>query len=291
MLGSLRELVGLRNLPVAIDFSRVTKMWPSGTLLFLAEIKRLIWITKGLRRISCRRVHDRKVNQVLHQIGFYQAIRRTSKVEPTAEDVIHWRALSGTGAEGDKAGELVETVGGRLPEALNTPMYNGLVEAMTNCKQHAYIRDRGDRLKIRGRGEWWMFAQEHLGKLSVVFCDLGIGIPNSLPLTQGAGPVRDLLARIGRMTGVTGDADFIRAAVELGRSRSGEPHRGKGLQDVVDVIDASANGALQIFSNAGCYTYRVRDGKSSPDYSDFKESIMGTLIQWTVPIKAEEPLP
>jgi hypothetical protein len=65
-----------------------------------------------------------------------------------------------------------------LPPALRTPMYDGLVEAMTNCAQHAYLRGRRDGLGIKGNSEW--------------------GIPDSLNLTHGDSVVRDLLTRIGR---------------------------------------------------------------------------------------------
>jgi hypothetical protein len=286
-----REIVVIRKKRVEIDFSRTEKMVSSGTLLFLAEAKRVMVLTKGLRKVTYRHVFDAKVNEVLHQIGFYQAIHRPRKVVPAAEDVVHWRAVTGTGAEGEKAGEFVETVGGKLPEALNSPMYVGLVEAMTNCAQHAYLQPRPDGLRHKGTGEWWMFAQERVGNLSVAFCDLGIGIPNSLPLTQGSGVMRQLAAQAGRATGmVLTDADLVRAAFEVGKSRSGERHRGKGLQDVVDVIDAAGSGVLQIYSNKGCYTYQVKDGVPAHNYRNYKTSIMGTLIQWIVPLyKGEAP--
>lgn len=288
----IRTVLIERKKRVEIDFARTEAMLSSGTLLFLAEVKRLMFLTKGLRRISYRRVVDKKVNEVLHQIGFYQAIHRPRKITPKAEDVIHWRAVSGRGAEGQKAGEFVETVGGNLPESLNSPMYVGLVEAMTNCAQHAYLQPRRDGLRHKGNGEqWWMFAQEHRDELMVVFCDLGIGIPNSLPLTQG-GALARLLARAGRGAGfVNTDADLVRAALEVGKSRSGESHRGKGLQDVVDVIDASKRGVLRIFSNAGAYTYEVRNGEASHDFRNYKTSIMGTLIQWNVPLQRKEETP
>lgn len=284
-LNMLRELTLRRKKRVSIDFSKTRRMVSCGTLLFLAEARRIIGL-RGSKAIACGRVLESKVGQVLKQIGFFDAIGRRSAISPTAEDVIHWRAIAGKGAEGEKANQLVESLREKLPPLLSTPMYDGLVEAMTNCAQHAYIRNRRDGLGIPGNGEWWMFAQEHEGKLMVVICDLGIGIPNSLPLTHGEGVVQQVLARLGRFTGLTHtDADLVGAAVEIGRSRTRQPHRGKGFRDVVDVIDSAGSGTLRIYSNGGCYTYEVENRKPSHQYRNYRGSIMGTLIQWSVPVQ------
>jgi len=287
-LRMLREITIKKARPVVIDFSRTEKMVSSGTLLFLAESKRIVALNNARRRIRVRKVLNPKVGEVLHQIGFYDTIGRRSTLSPTAEDVIHWRAIAGRGADGEKADNLVQTVRDRLPATLSSPMYDGLVEAMTNSAQHAYLQPRRDGLRRLGNGEWWMFAREQDGHVYVVFCDLGIGIPNSLPLTHEPGAVRELVARLGRASGVLyTDADLVGAAVEIGRSRIRQSHRGKGLRDIVDVIDKARDGVLRIFSNSGCYTYQVRDGVSSRVYRNYRHSILGTLIQWTVPVRQE----
>lgn len=284
----LRDLTVGRGKPVVICFSRTKKMIADGTLLFLAEIRRITELVPG-KLIRCRRIHDSKVGEVLHHVGFFEAIGRRSKITPTAEDVIHWRAISGCGAEGEKADSLVQDVRDRLPDGLKTPMYDGLVEAMTNSTQHAYLLARRDGLGRRGRGEWWMFARQQGGQISVVFCDLGIGIPNSLPLTHEEGVVRELLAKAGRASGLAhSDADLVEAAVAIGRSRTRERHRGKGLQDVVEVIKTARNGSLIIHSNKGCYMHQVQDGVSTEQTRNYRHSILGTLIHWTVPVRTQE---
>lgn len=283
---SLREIVATRKRRVILDFSRTTKMVACGTLLLLAEVKRLIEIS-GPRRIKCRNVLDGKVGEVLQQIGFFEAIGKRTSISPSAEDVIHWCSVAGIGAEGEKANQLVETMGDRLPPTLLSPMYRGLVEAMTNCAQHAYVEIRKDGLGLRGKGEWWMFAREQDEELTVVLCDLGIGIPRSLPLTYGNSVITEYLARASRASGVTHtDADLVKAAIEIGRSRVREAHRGKGLRDVVDVINSAGTGMLRIHSNRGCYTYRMSAGEATHQRRNYRDSIIGTLIQWTVPITA-----
>jgi hypothetical protein len=259
-----------------------------GTLLLLAETRRIVALNHGRRSISIRRVVDLKVRQVLHQIGFYDAIGRRSSIAPTAEDVIHWRSITGRGADGEKADTLVQAVRDRVPPSLSSPIYDGLVEAMTNSAQHAYLQARRDGLGARGNGEWWMFAKEQNEQIIVLICDLGIGIPNSLPLTHEPGAVRELVASLGRASGmVLRDAALVGAAVKIGRSRLRESHRGKGLQDVVDVIDTAQSGVLRIHSNSGCYAYEVRDGIATQKYRNYRYSILGTLIEWVVPVRRE----
>lgn len=284
-LANIREIAVIRGKRVTIDFSRTKRMVACGTLLFLAEVSRIAALTGHRRRVTCRRVADEKVGQVLHQIGFFDAIGRKSEIQPTADDVVYWRACSGIGAEGQKASALVDELAGRLPPSLSSPMYTGLVEAMTNCAQHAYRSPREDGLGSTCRREWWMFAQEREGRLSVLICDLGMGIPASLPLTHEPGLVRETLANLGRKLGIAfSDSDLIEAAVELGRSRTRESHRGKGLRDILDVIANAGEGTLQVSSNRGRYTYRLENGETSIKTQEYKRSVLGTLIQWQVPV-------
>lgn len=124
--------------------------------------------------------------------------------------------------------------------------------------------------------------------LWLLFVILGLGIPKSLPLTHTKNIVAELLAKVGRVTGMAySDSRLIHAAVELGRSRMPQSHRGKGFRDMVEVIDSARAGELRIYSNAGCYIYRVEDGESVHKHIDYRDSILGTLIQWIVPVRQE----
>jgi hypothetical protein len=279
-----------RRLRVTIDFKGTNSMMSCGTLLFLAEIHRIVAAGRSGKKklIRFKRIKDHKVAQVLHQIGFFDAIGRKSKIQPTAQDVIHWRAIAGSGAEGEKANALIEKLRDRLPPSLSSPMYAGIVEAMTNCRQHAYIQNRRDGMGLAGNGEWWLFAKEEDDELSVVICDLGIGIPSSLPLTQGSDVISEIFAKLGRTLGVAfTDSDLLEAAIEIGRSRTRDRHRGKGLRDVLEVINSAGSGILRIYSNRGCYTYSVRSNLPEDNRRNYRHSILGTVIQWRVPIRTE----
>ena len=156
-------------------------------------------------------------------------------------------------------------------------IFNTLLgEAMTNTVHHAYLDIRQDGLFYQpAGGNWWMFSQARDGMLSVVFCDLGVGIPNTLPLKK-----KSLFNKIVAL-GLSGsDAACIEQAVEDTRSRTNMSGRGHGLGNIVNVVCQHSKGNVTILSNRGCYS--LRDGK--PARYDFKESIMGTLISWRIPL-------
>lgn len=82
-------------------------------------------------------------------------------------------------AEGEQFAELFEEFDGRIKNFKQ--LYEGMVEAMANSVAHAYLSERGDGFELTpDTKRWWAFWQERAGKLSVVICDLGIGISRSL---------------------------------------------------------------------------------------------------------------
>ncbi len=171
-------------------------------------------------------------------------------------------------------------------------MYKGVTEAMTNASNHAYIEERADGLAF-GREEprWWMFSQERNGRLFVSLCDLGVGIPNSLPRTKlkdwAPESVLSFIKSVAQGSAPTNDCVMIKAAIELGRSRTDLPYRGRGLQQLKDVIDVVSDGSLAIHSNRGVYRYNPSN-RAIETINDFSDSIMGTLILWNVPISSGE---
>lgn len=154
-------------------------------------------------------------------------------------------------------------------------LLGGLGEAMTNAVQHAYESTRNDGLNYKGSTDWWMFSQAKDERLSVVFCDLGAGIPATLPLKRPP-----LWKRLMLKKPDPTDGDCIHEAIVEGRTSTGLDGRGYGLGNIVDVVENSPTGIVNVFSNRGLYDSR----SGSP--IDYEDSILGTLIYWSVPMKA-----
>lgn len=274
-IGKLREKIVLQRRSVKIDFSDTQKMVADGTLLFYAELSRLIRL-KGGAEIKCSPPINEKVAQVLKQVGIFDLVGYRRKVETTHDDVIHWRSAHGHEVIGEKFDEVLGHYDGQITEALSQKLYLGFTEAMTNCHHHAYIRVRPDGLNIANEPkDWWMFSQERDGWLTVVFCDLGIGIPGTLPIQKPT-----LWQRI-ELFGSKLDAHAIQEAIVESRTRTGLHHRGKGLKQLVDVVAHVDQGQISIFSNKGQFTLKSK----KETISQFKDNIHGTLIFWKVPIK------
>ncbi|MDD4979541.1 MAG: hypothetical protein PHI29_13020 [Gallionella sp.] len=274
-LSKLREAVILRKRSVRIDLRGTQKMFADGTLLFYAELCRINRLEDRVK-VRCLPPRSRKIAQVLKQVGIFDLLGYWKKIETTHVDVIHWRSAKGHEVVGEKFDEVLGHYDGQITEVLSKNLYLGFTEAMTNCHHHAYIGVRQDGLNVADEPkEWWMFSQERNGLLTVVFCDLGIGIPGTLPIKQPT-----LWQRIQHF-GSKLDAHAIQEAIGESRTRTGLHHRGKGLKQLVDVIAQVEGGQVNIFSNRGCFTLK----SGSESIAQFKDNIYGTLIHWQVPIR------
>ncbi|WP_339426339.1 hypothetical protein [Pseudomonas proteolytica] len=279
----IRESVISGSRAVFIDFRKTQKFIADGTLLFYAEMDRLLDHYPALT-LRCMQPFNQKASQVLQQIGFYKRIGKNAKVSTCEhDDIISWRMARGQGAVGEQYDKILGHYDGIITEALQSELYTGLTEAMTNAHHHAYITHRGDGIRSSPSYKpWWMFSQEKAGMLTVVFCDLGIGIPGSLPHSSDDGWKRwwGVMRRLGMHN--RGDANVIRGAIRHSRTRTQLHNRGKGLIQIVETISEVDNGQAILQSNRGWY--RIHDRKETID--DYELSIMGTIIFWQMPLEA-----
>lgn len=267
----IRRMVSEGCRKVWIDFSDTRKFGSGGTILFFAELSRLIENTESLM-IRGSLPKNNKAAQVLQQIGLSRLLKTKNKTECLDGDVVNWRSARGQGAIGEKYDEIMGYYDGRITESLQSELYTGITEAMTNAHQHAYIDQRGDGITTPASYRpWWMFSQEKDGKLSVVFCDLGIGIPSSLPRTR---------PRLFHLMRNMSQGRQIEGAVRNSQTRTKKQHRGKGLRQIIQTISTCKGGKAIILSNKGWYSMKA--GKR--DSGDFADSIMGTVIYWQMPL-------
>ncbi|WP_313226742.1 hypothetical protein [Stutzerimonas chloritidismutans] len=271
----------LKGGKVVIDFGKTKRFIADGTLLLYAEVDRLLDNVPNLK-IRCRLPDNEKAAQVLQQIGFLKRIGVHIDLSCGQEsDVINWRTARGQGALGEKYDSILGSYDGVITEALQGELYTGLTESMTNAHHHAYLAPRGDGLLTSSEYKpWWMFSQEKEGMLTVVFCDLGIGIPGSLPVNEDEGWAKWWRVMSRRGYDRQGDAMVIRGAVRHSRTRTMLLNRGKGLRQIIDTVSASKGGTAIIQSNKGWY--RIAEGAET--FGNHKQSIKGTVIFWRLPL-------
>lgn len=279
-LAQLRHKVGVLAEDVCLDFSETEKVFAEGMLLFYAEIKRLIRHTHGRVEISCSVPNNSKVAQVLKKLGLLDLLGVKAQITPVDHDVVSWRAASGHLVLGAKYDDILQHYDGEIAPYLQANLYTGITEAMTNVLNHAYDLGREDGLDVvEERKNWWMFSHERDNVLSVVFCDLGAGIPRTLPLKR-----KNVWNRL-RRKGLKSDSEIIKFAVKDSVSRTRKSHRGKGLRQIVEVINGVVGAEAAVFSNKG--TVVMRSGGKS-QLQDHQDSIMGTLIFWRIPLHVKE---
>lgn len=163
-------------------------------------------------------------------------------------------------------------------------IYGALVEAAYNVEKHAYPNEFNWRFQPIVKG-WWATASLDPVRECVMFIvyDQGVGIAQTLPRWEGWEKVRGILAhlpfRVG--AGLNDESNMIKAALEVDRTSLSGGH-GKGLQDIVSVVQGFADAEVRILSGQGSLLYK-RD--EAVDLIDRTLHIGGTLIEWTIPLK------
>ncbi len=286
VVGFVRTLrkIASRGSKVQIDFRCTEKVHSCGTLLLVAEVDRLVRAL-GSSVLSCTYPKNETVEKVFQQIGLLKLLGKEHRMEITEEDrdVFHWKYASGIDVSPLQADPILKGIKAQIPKNYRKVVV-GVEEAMDNSVHHAYIESRGDQITGRNAEadsrRWWIFAEILDDWLHVNFCDLGIGIPRSLPRrwAEEAGDIVLLaLSRAKR------DVRMIRRAFEVGRTRTELDHRGKGLKNIA-IAAQELGGVLTIHSNSACIRKDFRNGDAKTQSITYKRSIMGTVIQWSIPL-------
>lgn len=289
-LESLRRAIANGRRKPHLDFRPLEKVDATGGILLRSELDRLGKLYTDLK-FSGTMPLNRKCRHVLTQIGISRFPGMHGQ-KGHDEDVIHWRAVTGNDVDGAAYAEkLMEPYIDRLPEELQGSLFVGVSEAMTNVKQHAYLESRRDGLRDSPHQEsrWWMFSQEKDSRLTVLICDLGVGIPRTLPLSD-LGSLKGV-KRWARLN-ARKDGEILsavlkatRKAIESNRvnpSRTLEPHRGRGLYNIIHLVREVENSDVMVMSNKGAWEKLHSEAQDAK--MNFPTSIKGTIIGWSVPL-------
>lgn len=272
------------NRYVFIDFSKTKKMIADGTLMLYAQLYRLVQITKPKRLITCSSPKNKIVAQVLQHVKVFDTLGKRKRTVVKHHTVKHWHSQTGTKHQGEKIEAISEFYERQATGAQDSSkLYNGISEAMINCK-HGYPDAESLNLwGFKGDARWWMFSHELNGVLWVTIYDLGIGIPASIESGKkwSAHAVRRILSLLGLGKS---DGELIECAFILGESVTGEAHRGKGLPEVTEVLRQHGKGTLRVYSGKGYYYYDARS--DSVTSGNFSRAVRGTMISWNIPMQA-----
>lgn len=283
-LKDLRQSALKSQHPVRLRLEDCEKISPPAMLLLLAEVHRAR-LLRGDKAVTGTYPRNETLLRRMCHTGFFDLLGIRSPISSSKTFPMEYiKFKSGTKLRAESAKELRNGLLGdsiKLRIKARNQLQRGITEAMLNALQHAYPTK--DRRSASVRDRWWLTGHYHqpTGKLSIMFCDLGVGIPSTLPRKHPMEHIREL---ISMLPGVKpDDGQMILAGMQIGRSSTRQGHRGKGLNDLRQFIDQAGAGELKIFSRAGEYWYNSLSDEGAKNNDSI---IHGTLIVWTVPIKA-----
>lgn len=283
-LKKLRDSALIKS-TVHIDFSQTEKLVSCGTILLLAEVDNLCRKLYGKCIITCSYPKNLTVEKALQKIGFFKILGKNHRQEITDADitVAHWHHATGMSVEPEIADDLFQKIKKEIPQH-SRKIVRGTEEAITNSCHHAYGDSRGDGMPHNGERRWWLFAEVLDGWLHVVMCDLGIGIDRSLPSEW----LEDVIDILKIKNTAQRRVSITQRAFQLGRTRTNKKNRGKGLKDILRTAQLS-KGVLSVYSN---YVWLRFDCRSNTDAKPLavhnKKSILGTIVQWSIPVGKRE---
>lgn len=263
------------GMKVHVSFKDTKLLAPSGTLIFVAEIEKILGKYPG--KISIDYPNDDVVEQLFQHIGLLERLGLTPRKSITAENVRHWSYVYGTTVDTTAFISLFAKYSSNLSEDVRSGLFEGMSEAVTNSIQHAYPCEHSNGCNCE-KG-WWMFSKQTENILTVVMYDTGIGIPASL---KNKPEFKERLAAPYRRYKKRQETMLIDIAVESNRTSTRLPHRGKGLPDMLEFVKEGHVGEFKILSGAGAFSYTAQDQVERG--RDFEIPVGGTLIQWELPI-------
>lgn len=277
----LRTLVR-RGLRVRLIFMDTEQIAPEALIFMLGQVQRLR-LEYGDAHVTGTYPNSKKIERLLEESGFFHVlgVKKRGAVVRRSNATRYLQCKSNTEIVGSEIPKIRDELLGsdlKMPQPIGKKVFRALTEAMTNVKHHAYFQKAMKNRRLDGR--WWMAAQLSLRRnlFTLTFYDAGVGIPRTLPRRYGWETIRGMFSMLPGFD--PDDGQMIKAAVELGRTRTDADNRGKGLLDLLKLIDTVGGGSLQIFSRGGVYKYT----HSSEAFSNDSNAIEGTLIKWELPL-------
>ncbi len=271
---------------ILIWMRQCSSLSPEVALVLAAEIERCLYHRPG--SINGNDPKASAIAAMLRDIGFHNLLHFNEpkiKFSRPNEATTYLKMKSGVQGAGQHADDLRSLVLGNAAstsDELRDDMVRGLNEAVLNIHQHAYEEEIKNNYPPMPNKRWWIagYRDAVAKEIGFIAFDQGVGIPATLPLKH-AEYLGDLMAAASQVIrgGVaTNDHLLIARAFELGRSRTGKPSQGRGLNDFKRFL-AAAGGkcSLRILSGRGSYLYHY-DGRELAE--PLPLPFHGTLMIW-----------
>lgn len=264
------------------DFAALKRIAPGAGLVLAAELDRRR-LNTGIKPRSLDAEWDPAVRRYFDEAGLFSLLGIEPQVphddqpEGPLQAVRFVRGRSVRGEIGARLRDQLENLCGKSIGPRPT-VYEAISEAIANTR-HAYPRDIGI-WPTRAAGQWWAAGtwNNQTNVVSLQLYDQGVGIPATLPRSEHWSSVLQSIAG-DRLHPERTDDRLIAAALEVGRTSTGQKGRGQGLAEMTAWVDKLASGFLRITSGRGSIMYRPGGQVSR---TPRRVPFFGTLIEWEI---------
>ncbi|HVI99423.1 MAG TPA: hypothetical protein VM657_10190 [Sphingomonas sp.] len=272
---------GIRRTAYA-DFSIIEHIGAGAGLALAAEVHRFSQYRGKPPRIY-EHLWSESVRKYFIETGLFELLHIDPSLvstRPSSElDRSTLKFTSGRITKGGDVKELITRLQSLAGRSLDhrPAVYAAIAEALANVS-HAYpswFRS----WPYRSSRQWWVsgFWRPSGNTVGLQLYDQGAGIPATLP-RQAYWP---RLVGLGALDPERTAAGLIAAALQYGRTSTGQAGRGKGLAEMANWIETTGSGFLRILSAGGEVVYRP-GGKL--ERRNFNAPFCGTLVEWEVSV-------
>lgn len=261
-----------------LRFDKTKLVSAAAMLLLLSTVDRLK--RKGKSLIVANYPQFEKTESIFNQTGFTRLLGKNSRSTPDYDDVNYWDNATGTTANPVLAENLFNKIEDAIPNSRKL-LFRGFIEGISNSVEHGYKHLSSSYHSRFSR--WWAFGGIKSDTLTLLICDLGAGIPKTLPREIDSSWLTRALNKIGVKT--HHDAELIQAATYLRETATKKQHRGKGLHDIKMAVEKTPGSSLHIVSNRGAYSlHNTKRSNIAVKLKRYTTSIRGTIIEWQMPL-------
>jgi len=269
----------------AVDFEPIRKLSSGAALILAAELDRWRRLFKFKLKPWKINAWEKDVRRLFHELGIFELLnikKKDRKIKSKKGSLKFIKFITGRESHGELVARLIKAIapiiGDRYDERR---LYTALTEAMTNVVQHAYPDTFNYKYQLKN--QWWLTGSfnRRTGEINIIFYDQGVGIPATLP---SSGLIDKCLQLLKSRKLEPHDANMIKAALEVGKTRTKQSYRGKGLQQLLDFIKFH-KGEIRIISGNGEYRKSYLNGNDCEKCIKRDNPLGGTFIEWSLFLK------
>ncbi len=282
-----------KRMYLELNMDEIKEVDISTSLMLAAELE--CWSMQKGKLNSYDNRWNCHIRELFYEMGLFSLLKISSKtnIKSTSSVIKNTSFLhftSGIDTDGEKIKqlrkEIENIIGFSLREEQKVALFTSLSEAIINTWHHAY-KTGSKKIKKKRYEKWWISGSynKRTKELIISLYDRGKTIPTTLQKRQDSYSKKIknllLLKQSSNITQTAMKYSYERKTLEP-YTQTGERHRGKGLAQLLHLIEKK--GSLVIISQSDhcCFDF-INGSLEAKEYGDYiskRKKLEGTLIQW-----------